>query len=149
MALGRRVRYYRQKLKLTLEQLSQLSGVDVGTISALEQRDSRKSQFSADIACALGLTVEQLVDESQDHLPGVNAHPWSANAGVTAPGAPHAERTGPDKLSFSVAEPPPAQYARASWPFVRITPRDYARLTPEQRGQVEGFVSGLLLTAPR
>lgn len=63
MALGARIRYYRKKLGWTLEQLSEASGVDVGTISALEKRNSKRSEKSIQIAQAFGLTVEQLQDE--------------------------------------------------------------------------------------
>lgn len=66
MALGNRIRYYREKAGLTLEQLSERSGVDVGTISALENRDSSRSKFASPIARGLGMTVEMLEDESQD-----------------------------------------------------------------------------------
>lgn len=41
--------------------------VDVGTISALEVRDSSRSQFFPQIAKAFGLTLEQLADEGQDY----------------------------------------------------------------------------------
>ena len=60
MALGKNIRHYREGLGLTLEQLSDRSGVDVGTISALENRDSKRSQFATAIARALGMSTEQL-----------------------------------------------------------------------------------------
>lgn len=66
MALGNRIRYYREKAGLTLEQLSERSGVDVGTISALENRNSSRSKFATPIARGLGMSVEMLEDESQD-----------------------------------------------------------------------------------
>ncbi len=44
----------------TLEQLSERSGVDVGTISALENRDSKRTQYASTIARAFGLTAEAL-----------------------------------------------------------------------------------------
>lgn len=66
MALGNRIRYYREKAGLTLEQLSERSGVDIGTISALENRDSSRTKFATPIAKGLGMTVEMLEDESQD-----------------------------------------------------------------------------------
>lgn len=66
MALGTRIRYYREKAGLTLEQLSERSGVEVGTISALENRDSSRSKFATPIARGLGMSVEMLEDESRD-----------------------------------------------------------------------------------
>lgn len=71
MALGKNIRRYRESLGLTLEHLSERSGVDVGTISALENRDSKRSQFATAIARALGMSTEQL--ES-----GQAAHPHEA-----------------------------------------------------------------------
>ena len=50
----------------TLAQLSEMSGVDVGTISALEIRDSSRSKYFSPLAKAMGLSVEQLEDESRE-----------------------------------------------------------------------------------
>lgn len=68
MTLGTRIRFYREKVTWTLEQLSEKSGVDVGTISALENRESTKSKYAGQIAAAFGLTVDQLIDPSRDWL---------------------------------------------------------------------------------
>ena len=67
MALGSRIRYYREKFGLTLEQLSERSGVDVGTISALENRNSSRSKYATAIAQGLRMTVEMLEDENADY----------------------------------------------------------------------------------
>lgn len=63
MGMGRRIRLFRERAGITLEALEQLSGVDKGTISALENRDSSRSQYFPALAKAFGLTVEQLGDE--------------------------------------------------------------------------------------
>lgn len=70
MALGKQIKRYREKLGWTLEDLFALSGVEVGTISALENRDSSRSKFGPPIAKAFGLTMEQLLDESTLHEGG-------------------------------------------------------------------------------
>lgn len=67
MALGAQIRKYRSKAGLTLEQLSELSGVEVGTINALENRDSSRSGYGSKLAAALGMSVEMLQDEAADH----------------------------------------------------------------------------------
>lgn len=67
MAIGSQIRHYRNKLTWTLDYLSEKSGVDTGTISALEVRDSDRSKFFAAIAKAFGLTLEQLADASIDY----------------------------------------------------------------------------------
>lgn len=64
MALGKQIRHHRTRLNLTLEQLSEKSDVDVGTISALENRDSARTKFASQIAKAMSMTVEQLEDEN-------------------------------------------------------------------------------------
>lgn len=53
---------------MTLEQLSDASGVDVGTISALENRDSAKTKYAVAIAEAMGITVEQLENRPPEFL---------------------------------------------------------------------------------
>ena len=90
MALGSRIRYYREMAGYTLDQLSERSGVDVGTISALENRDSSRSKFASTIASALGMTVEMLENEQQDFNVKdliANAGKWDGNV-VDAPAAP-------------------------------------------------------------
>lgn len=68
MATGSRIRYYRKKVGWTLDKLEEKSGVKRGTISALEQRDSERSEFFPAIAAAFGLTMEQLQDQSTDWI---------------------------------------------------------------------------------
>lgn len=61
MAIGKNIRFHRKtRLDLTLEELEERSGVDKGTINALENRDSNMSKFFSDIAKALGLTLDEL-----------------------------------------------------------------------------------------
>lgn len=67
MALGSRIRYYREKAGLTLEQLSDRSGVEVGTISALELRDSSRSKYATAIAAGLGMKLEMLENTESDY----------------------------------------------------------------------------------
>ena len=66
MPLGKQIRRYRTARGLTLDALAEAAGVEVGTISALENRDSRRSMYAAPIAKVLGLTVEQLLDDTRD-----------------------------------------------------------------------------------
>lgn len=66
MALGKNIKHHRDRLGLTLEQLSDRSGVDLGTIHALEARDSSRSKFATAIARGLGMTVEQLESGAQN-----------------------------------------------------------------------------------
>ena len=71
MALGKQIRRYRAALGLTLEQLEARTGVGVGTIAALEGRDSERSKYAARLAAGLGLSLEQLRDESAQYPPDI------------------------------------------------------------------------------
>lgn len=88
MALGARIRHYREKSGLTLDQLSERSGVDVGTISALENRDSSRSKFASAIAAAFGMSMEMLEDPARDlDVVSLMDTPRSAPPPVGAPTA--------------------------------------------------------------
>lgn len=63
MALGKNLRKLRLARGWELEDLSRRSGVKVGTISAIEVRDSRRSEFAPQLALAFGLTMEQLLSD--------------------------------------------------------------------------------------
>ncbi len=60
MALGKQIKACREYLGWTLQQLSDLSGVEDGTINALENRDSSRSKYARNIANAFGLSVDEL-----------------------------------------------------------------------------------------
>lgn len=68
MAIGKRIKYYREKLGWTLEEMSSKCGVEIGTISAIENRDSDRSKYFGAIAKAFGLTIEQLSDIETDWM---------------------------------------------------------------------------------
>lgn len=68
MGLGKRIRELRQARGWTLDKLEEESGVAVGTISALEQRDSSRSQYFPQLARALGLSVEALQNATDAEL---------------------------------------------------------------------------------
>jgi len=61
MALGKTVKSLREALGWTLKDLSKRSGVPVGTIGALEVRDSVRSEYAAKLAKGLGVPVEDLL----------------------------------------------------------------------------------------
>ena len=61
---GQRIKDLRIHQGLTLEKLSELSGVDIGTISALEVRNSTRSKYFPALANALGVSIGDLLSES-------------------------------------------------------------------------------------
>lgn len=75
MTTGKNIRKHREARNWTLEDLSNRSGVDVGTISALENRDSSRSKFFGAIAKGFGLTIEELGME-----PGAESQKLDADA---------------------------------------------------------------------
>lgn len=58
--MGERIRQLRTERGWTLERLSEASGVEVGTLSALEVRNSSRSKYAPQIALAFGISVDQL-----------------------------------------------------------------------------------------
>lgn len=68
MSLGSQVRKYRKYKQWTLDDLAGRSGVARGTISALEKRDSNRSEFASRLASAFDISLEQLMDESRNWL---------------------------------------------------------------------------------
>lgn len=115
MALGSRIRFYRQKLHWTLEQLSELSGVEVGTISALEKRDSKRSEFGGRIAKAFGMTLDELLDESRDHMDANRRH-----------------------LLLTAREPEVNYAVGPRWPFDNIDARKIQSLPRDDLLRLEG-----------
>ncbi|MDI3489593.1 MAG: hypothetical protein PWP11_870 [Thauera sp.] len=67
----------------TLEQLSERASVDVGTINALENRDSKRSMYASNLARAFGLTTEALERGEFDPDPA-SAEPSPTATGETA-----------------------------------------------------------------
>lgn len=68
MALGQNIKRFREAQDLTQDELAVKSGgkVSQGIIAALENRDSKASQYAARIAAALGVSVDELLtDEGQ------------------------------------------------------------------------------------
>lgn len=55
------MRALRESLGWTLDELAERSGVDLGTISALEVRESSRSKYAGQLAKALGVGLEQLL----------------------------------------------------------------------------------------
>lgn len=61
MALGKNVKTLRLQKNWTLKELSQRSNVPVGTIGAIEVRDSVRSEYASKLALALGISTDELV----------------------------------------------------------------------------------------
>lgn len=88
MSLGSQVKKYRQKFGMTQDQLASAAGMPIGTLGMLENRNSRSSKYAADIAKALGLTLDQLLDESTDYERDENIAPPTPPQGKFPPPLP-------------------------------------------------------------
>lgn len=137
MALGKQIKHYRTKAGLTLEQLEDLSGVDKGTLGALEVRDSKRSQYTGQIAAAFGLTSDQLCDETTDHpLRSREASP--AYDTSKAP-IPSEQPTVPASAPIPIN----SRAAGTTWPF--DTPLSQVlRLSDRDLGRIDGFMLALV-----
>lgn len=71
MTLGQNIKRLRSDRGWTLADLSERSGVDVGTIHALEQRNSGRSKFAGALARAFGIGLESLLDDQIGETAGL------------------------------------------------------------------------------
>ena len=138
MSLGSQVEKYRNKvLKLKFSQLSDLSGVDVGTINAMEKRGSDRTDIKAAIAIAraLGLTIEELTDEATDHSAKAIAHINRSYA------------KGPGVAPLLAAEQASNPWSASSWPFLSIKPERFrAALHPDDIERIETYTLAIIET---
>lgn len=83
MGIGKIVRQLRKERGWKLEELSRRSGVAVGTISAIEVRDSVRSEYAAQLAHGLGVPVETLLGTPDlPALGGEGGGPVSLDAAI-------------------------------------------------------------------
>lgn len=128
MGMGHRIRQLRQERGWTLEQLSEKSGVDIGTISALEMRDSKRSIYTAALAEAIGVDVAELM------------------ASATAPSG---AKPGKYKPAGKTVDLKAREPSALPWPIADISPREWALLTPDDVAEVRGFVKALIARRKR
>lgn len=119
MGIGTQIKKYRLQAGWTLERLSEVSGVEIGTIGALEARDSSRSKYFPAIAKALGMTVEELADVNATHRIMV------IDGNVVSPA--------------HIAREPGVHYL---WPFKDIKPHEWELLTDTEK---QHFENGVLL----
>ena len=132
MSLGKQIKKYRQAHGWTLEELSDRCDVEVGTISALEVRDSKRSEKAPASAKALGLSLEQLLDESTD---------WTSVALVHAISADVADR---EAMPPRAIEPPSNLVDIPYWPFSFSQEKFRRLLNRKDIKSVDDYISGLL-----
>lgn len=158
MALGKQIKRYRELLGWTLESLSEKSCVDVGTISAMENRDSQRSKYAAPLAKALGLTLEQLLDESTTHAPSFGPgnramSEVAPQAGLPKPSTMAEALQTIEQLIQQLQGEVAAQGGRIAgvhhiehaWPFKGIRREQWDSMTEEQKALVESVASGILV----
>lgn len=132
MSLGKQIKKYRLAHGWTLEELSDRSDVEVGTISALEVRDSKRSEKAPAIAKALGLSLEQLLDENTD---------WTAVALVHGISADVADR---ENMPPKAIEPPSKLATLPYWPFSFPQEKFRRLLNRRDIKSIDDYINGLL-----
>lgn len=127
MAFGKILRQHREAQGLTLEQLAELSDVEVGTISALENRDSQRSKFAPQLARALGVPLEELLG-----FRPTTPQSYSKGARTT-------------RLIAQESGLPTV----GGWPLPGITPQQfYGSLSPSDRAAIVSLAKALLDRRP-
>ena len=127
----RRARLYRQ---LSAEALAQRVGYATqSAITNLENRATGRGGYKlSQIAQALDVSVQWLLAGpdmlDMAHVPGF-------------------DQAGPVAV-VEVREETPATWAQAGWPFQRISPSQWARLTRPERDMLERQIGGLLNENP-
>src|SRR5574337_643973 len=129
MPLGSHVKKYRKALGFTLGKLAERSQVDVGTLGAMEIRDSARSEFIDKIAQALCLTVEELLDESADH----SVIAKTRHEAEFQTGAPMLRE---ERKPYRVTVP--ARPIGSS-----VTPSQWTQLDAREQALVEAYIRGL------
>lgn len=100
MALGKQIKACREYLGWTLQQLSDLSGVEDGTINALENRDSSRSKYARNIANAFGLSVDELENGEMPKL--TSSIPTTLGPAIQTPLRPIRTIDNPDEIEHDV-----------------------------------------------
>lgn len=103
MGIGKFIASARRRRGWKYKDLAERSGVDTGTLNALEKRDSSRSEFFPAIAAALGLTMEQMAAGEDIALPELAQVSNEARAPLPAGLAPILSWQHPDDL-------PPSEY---------------------------------------
>lgn len=110
MNLGGRIRQERTNRGWTQAYLASLvPGLSQQALDRLEKRNSRKSQFAADIASALGCELNSLLSAT---LPAPQSHAVASSAGQVAPPPPTFDAALPVVLD-ALDGLPPSRWAMA------------------------------------
>lgn len=133
MPFGSQIKKYRKAAGLTYAELEELSGVGTGSINAAEKRNSETSKHAQALAKAVGLTLDQLLDESTDYSDHVRQHVEQLRQSNTAPS---------NVVMSRVADPWPVSY----WPFRISRDRVKAALSSEDLIRVEAYMLSLVET---
>ena len=95
-------------------------------------RDSKRSNYAAALAAALGVTVEQIATGSTAAKPQGQAD------------APREQISAPP-IPFHVGERLPAPYTPLLvWPFPDVSPTEFDRLTDLEKSEVQGYVKAMI-----
>jgi len=138
MPLGSQVKKYRHEvLRMKYPELSELSGVETGTLHAIETRDSKRVEIGTAIAIAkaFGLTVEELANEESDYSERVKAH-HAVRYSKTTP-----------TVSHLASESTTRQWPTNYWPFASISPDTFkSALSTDDIERIEAYARAIIDT---
>lgn len=143
MSLGKNLKALRAAKGWDQKTLSQKSGVGVGTISAIEVRNSVRSQFAPALAVALGVSIDQLLSDCIDTASngGDSALPQSSAHEL----ADALEKVETALEKIKATAPSNTVHIEHAWPFKGINREQWDALSPEQKQIVESVASGFLI----
>ncbi|KAB2900378.1 MAG: helix-turn-helix transcriptional regulator [Burkholderiaceae bacterium] len=136
MSLGEQIKKYRLALELNLDHLAELTDVSPGTLSALAVRGSDRSKYAAPIAKGLGLTLEELLDSSADHLAKSFDHIDDHRPRGWSPSPELVMKVAANRRAMVAMDPSPiggrphARHKEIVWPFTIVT---YSRIDKIRR----------------
>ena len=134
MSLGAQLQKYRALAGLQYKELADLSGVDIGTINALEKRKSKRSEHAPALAKALGLSMEELLDAEADHSGQVLAHM-----------ARHRSQKGGTDAAKLLREGAASYRLPDTTHIPRLNPEQLrAMLTPEDIERIEAYAQAVI-----
>ena len=137
MSIGDQIKKYRNAANLKQVELADLSEVKNGTISAMENRGSKKSEHLAQLASCFGLTVDQLMDEATDYSDHVRAF---VARSLEERRNPHQARPMVQDIRAKTWPVPSGGY----WPFSVAPDRVRAALLPADIQRVEAYLLSLV-----
>ena len=151
MSLGKNLKALRTARGWDQKTLSQKSGVGVGTISAIEVRNSIRSQFAPALAAALGVSINQLLEGTQEAPASGKEGEESASVLEPIPANTDELASAIEKVETALEKIKAASsnnmvHIEHAWPFKGIRRDEWESLSEEQKTAIETVARTMLST---